>query len=154
MSLAETIAADLTTALKAGERERVSVLRMLRAALQEAEVELRGRQGREARLDDAAALAVLGRYARQREDSIAAYRAGNRPELAEREQRELDLVRAYLPAPLGPAELSEQVRAAILEAGARTPADLGAVMKLLQPRLRGRADGRTLSALVREALGG
>jgi len=154
MSLAETIAADLTTALKAGERERVSVLRMLRAALQEAEVELRGRQGREARLDDAAALAVLGRYARQREDSIAAYRAGNRPELAEREQRELDLVRAYLPAPLGPAELSEQVRAAILEAGARTPADLGAVMKILQPRLRGRADGRTLSALVREALGG
>ena len=154
MSLTETIAADLTTALKAGERERVAVLRMLRAALQEAEVELRGKQGREARLDDAAAMAVVGRYARQREDSIAAYRAGNRPDLADREQSELDLVRAYLPAPLSPAELSEQVRAAILEAGARTPADLGAVMKILQPRLRCRADGRTLSALVREALGG
>ena len=154
MSLAETIAADLTTALKAGERERVAVLRMLRAALQEAEVELRGKQGREARLDDADALAVLGRYARQREDSIAAFRAGNRPDLAAREQGELEVVRAYLPAPLSAAELSEEVRAAILEAGARTPADLGAVMKILQPRLRGRADGRTLSALVREALGG
>jgi uncharacterized protein YqeY len=97
-------------------------------------------------------MAVLAAYAKQRRDSIAAYRSGGREELAQREAQELAIVEAYLPAQLGDDELRSLVADAVRETGASGPQQLGAVMKAVMPKVRGRADGKRVSALVRDIL--
>jgi uncharacterized protein YqeY len=154
MSIRERLAADMKEAMKARESERLTCIRMLRSKMQELEVQLRGKHGKEYVLTDEEAQSVVISYAKQRRDSIDGYRQGGREEMAAAEERELALVQGYLPQQLSEDEVREAVRVAIAEVGASSPRDMGAVMKLLTERTRGRADGKLLSTLVRGALAG
>ncbi len=143
MTLADTVKSDLTAAMKAGDRDRVGILRLVLSELQKA-----------AKDGSADEQAVLRRERKRRLESASAFRAGGRPELAEAEDREADLIAAYLPAELDDAALVELVSAAVAETGATSPRDMGPVMKLVLSRSGGRADGKRVSALVKEALSG
>ncbi|MBN2171421.1 MAG: GatB/YqeY domain-containing protein [Candidatus Krumholzibacteriota bacterium] len=144
----ERLLEDLKTALKAGDRQRVSVLRMLRSELKNAEI------ARGEALGDAEVLDVLSRYARKRKESAAEYERGARPDLVAKEMAEHDIVQAYLPAALSEAELGELVDAVIGELGATGLKQMGPVMKEVLARAAGRAEGGTVSALVKARLGG
>lgn len=148
MDLKLRIQEDMKAALREQDAERLSVLRLIRAAIRDAEID----QQRE--LDDAGVVAVLSKAARQRQESIQAYRQGGREDLAAAEERELRIIQSYLPRQLDETELRALVRKAVEELGAQSPADIGRVMKHLMAQLRGQADGRVVQALVREALGG
>ncbi|UTI62426.1 GatB/YqeY domain-containing protein [Paraconexibacter antarcticus] len=141
MTLADTVKADLTTAMKAGDRDRVGALRLVLSELQKA-----------AKDGSADEQAVLRRERKRRVEAAAAFRDNGRIELAEAEEAEATIIEAYLPAELGDDELREIVRAAVAEAGATSPKDMGAVMKAAMPRIAGRADGKRVSALVNETL--
>jgi uncharacterized protein YqeY len=141
MSVADNVKQDLTTAMKAGEKQRVGALRLVLSELQKA-----AKDGN----DDE--LAILRRERKRRLESASAFRAAGRVELAEGEEAEAAIIEVYLPAELGDDELRQIVAAAIAEAGATTPKDLGGVMKLAMEKTGGRADGKRVSALAREAL--
>jgi len=136
---------DLKEAMKAKQAERLGVIRMLKSALKLASIEL---GGAEARLDDPAAMVVVRKELKKRQDAIEGFQKGNRPELAAKEKAEAEILQAYLPQPLAAAELEELVRSVIAEVGATTKAQMGQVMKLATERAAGRADGRALSAAV------
>jgi uncharacterized protein YqeY len=141
--------ADLTTAMKARDELTTATLRMAMTAITNEEV-----AGKEQRvLSDDDVLLVLGREAKKRRESAEAYAAAGRTDLADREQAELAVLGRYLPQPLTDDEVRAIVAAAVAEAGVTGPQALGAVMKLVQPQVRGRADGGAVAALVREALG-
>lgn len=151
MSKSETAARlqqDVVTAMKAKDRERLGVLRMLQAALKQVEVDER----RE--LAEADVIKVLTSYARKVKDQVKSYGEGGRPELLAAAESELALVGTYLPAELEDAELEGIVRAAVQECGATGPADMGKVMKTALPQVAGRADGGRVSALVKKILAG
>lgn len=131
----------MTTAMKAGEKDRVGALRLVLSELQKA-VKDGG--------DDE--LAVLRRERKRRLEAAALFRGGGRPELASGEESEAELIAGYLPAELANSELQAIVVSAIAETGACGPADMGRVMKAVMARSEGRADGKRTSALVREAL--
>jgi uncharacterized protein len=154
MSIREQLELDMKQAMRSREPERLTCIRMLRSKLQEREVQLRSKHGREYVLTEDEARSVVAAYAKQRRDSIDGYRQGGREELAQAEERELTMVQSYLPQQLGEEELRAMVREAVAEAGVSSARDIGAVMKLLTPRTRGRADGKLVNALVREALAG
>lgn len=141
MTIADSVKGDLTTAMKAGERERVQALRLLLSELQRAQKE-----------GDGDEVAVLRRERKRRGDAAAAFREGGRPELAQAEEAEAEMIEAYLPAELPDDELGAIVGTAIAETGAQSPRDMGAVMKVAMPRVAGRADGKRVSARVKEAL--
>ena len=136
----------MTAAMRGQDAFRRDTLRMAIAALR--------RTAKDARRPLAAdeETAVLSREIRSRRESVDAYAKGGRPDLAASEQREIDLLAAYLPSQIGAAELDAMVQAAIDETGAASPRDLGLVMKVLVPRVRGRADGRAVSERVTRAL--
>ena len=142
MTVAEQVRADITSAMKAKEKHRVGALRLVLSELQKA-----------AKEGDADELAVLRRERKRRLEAATQFRDGGRPELAEREESEAELIAAYLPAELGDEELE-----AIVAAGDRrdrrwsSPKDMGAVMKVVMAKSEGRADGKRASARVREAL--
>lgn len=142
MTLADTVKQDLTTALKTGEKERVDALRLVLSELQKA-----AKDGN----DDEQA--ILRRERKRRLESAKAFRDGDRPELAAKEESEAELIAAYLPAELGDDELRSIVEAAVAEAGATSPKDMGQVMKAAMPKVGGRADGKRVSAIVKEVLG-
>ena len=150
MSLSEQIDAELKRSMKARAAARTSVLRSLKAALRNAAID---KGGADYQLSDDEALAVVRKQAKQREDSIASYRQGGREDLAASERAELEIIGEFLPAALGADELKQLVSAAISETGAKDRSQMGAVMKLLQQRAAGRADGRALSAEVQRQLG-
>jgi uncharacterized protein len=142
--------ADLTDAIRARDELRSATLRMALTALTTEAV-----SGKEARtLSEDEVIVVLGREAKKRRESATAYDDAGRPELAERERAELAVLEGYLPAQLGDDELAELVAAAVAETGADSPKAMGAVMKVLTPRVAGRADGGRVAAAVRAALGG
>ena len=143
MALADAVKADLTAAMKAGEKERVDALRLVLSELQ--------KDAKEGPGDE---LAVLRRERKRRLEAASAFRDGGRAELADGEEREAALIQAYLPAELGDDELRAIVDQAIAETGAASPKDLGQVMKLAMSRTEGRADGKRVSAVAREALAG
>ena len=145
--LRDRIAGDLREALRARDEPRKSALRLLSAAIRNAEIEARGE------LDEGGILAVVQRQAKQRRESIDEFRRGGRDDLVEREELELRALAGYLPEPVAREELVEAAREAIAAAGASGPRDLGKVMPALVERFRGRADGREISAIVRELLG-
>ena len=153
MSIRERIVADLTAAMKAKDAARLGVIRMLKSRIMEAEVEQRGRKGPEYVLQDQECLAVIATYAKQRRDSIEAYRKGGNEELAKKEEAELAIIQQYLPAQLSEDEIRRTVAAAIAEAGATSAKDMGAIMKVVVPKLKGGADGAVVSRIVRELLG-
>lgn len=154
MTIEERLAADMKEALRAKDTTRLNCIRMLRARLQEKALTLRTEQDRAPALTAEQAIEVIGTYAKQRRDSIEAYRQGGRNDLADHEQAELAIVTGYLPEQLTPDVLRELVREAVAETGASSPKDMGAVMQALMPRVKGRADGKQISAIVREVLSG
>ncbi|MDH3283542.1 MAG: GatB/YqeY domain-containing protein [Acidobacteriota bacterium] len=153
MSLKTRVADDLKSAMKARDSLRLSVLRMMKTKLSEAEVELRGSKGRDHEIDDDEAVRALSSYAKQRREAIASFESAKREDLAEKERRELTIVEEYLPRQLTDDEVREIVRSAIAETGASSPKELGQVMRDVMPRLTGRADGKRVGAIVREELG-
>lgn len=150
MSLQEKIDLDIKEAMRAKDSARLSVLRMVKAALKNAAIE---KGGATALLDATEAAAVLRKQIKQREDAIAGYEKGGRAELAATERAEIAILESYLPAPLDAAALENLVREAIQEVGATSAKDMGAVMKVATAKAAGRADGRALSAEVRRQLG-
>lgn len=153
MSIRERIVADLTAAMKAKDAQRLGVIRMLKSRIMEAEVEQRGRKGPGYVLEDQECLAAIAAYAKQRRDSIEAYRHGGREDLATKEEAELTIIQQYLPAQLSEEEVRRIVAAAIAEVGATSAKEMGAIMKIVMPRLKGAADGTVVSRIVRETLG-
>jgi uncharacterized protein YqeY len=148
MSLKERIDADYKTAMKERDALRVSVLRLLRSAIHNAEID------RQRALTDDEILGVIQSEIRKRRESIEAFQQGGRADLAEREQAELAILETYLPQPLSRAELEALVRETIREVGALSVRDMGKVMAVLMPKVRGRADGREVNELVRQLLEG
>lgn len=141
MALAEQLRADVVQAMKAGERDRAGALRLVLSELQKA-----AKDGEE---DEQS---VLRRERKRRLDAAEQYEAAGRPELAAGEQREAELIAGYLPAELEDEELGRLVAEAVSRTGASSPKDMGAVMKDVMAAAGGRADGRRVSARVREAL--
>jgi uncharacterized protein YqeY len=140
--------ADLNAAMKARDELTTATLRMALTAISNEEVA--GKVARE--LDDDEILRVLVREAKKRREAADAFTAAGRAELAERERAEGEVLDRYLPAQLGEDELAELISAAIAEAGATSPRDMGAVMKIVVPRVAGRADGKRVSEEVRRRL--
>jgi uncharacterized protein YqeY len=149
-SLEQRLHDDLTAAIRARDEVRSATLRMALTAVKNEAVS--GTEARE--LGDAEVVTVLGREAKKRRESATAYDDAARPELAERERAELAVLEEYLPAQLSDDELAELVAAAVAETGADSPKAMGAVMKVLTPRIAGRADGGRVAAAVRAALTG
>jgi len=148
MSLVEKIEKDLVAALKAQEQLKLSVLRMTKAAFMNKKVEL-GKT-----LDDAEAIAVLRTLAKQRRESVEAFRKGGRDDLADKEEAEIKIVEAYLPAAANDEDLDAAVALAIAETGASTAKDMGKAMKVAMAKLAGKnADGKRVSEKVRAKLG-
>jgi uncharacterized protein YqeY len=141
VTVTEQVRSDITTAMKAGEKDRVGALRLVLSELQKA-----AKEGS----DDE--LAVLRRERKRRLDAAEQFRGGGRPELAAQEESEAKIIESYLPAELDDADLDEIVAAAIAETGASEVRDMGQVMKVVMAKAGGRADGKRASARVREAL--
>jgi len=138
----EQVKVDTAAAMKAGERERVSALRMLSNALQQ-----------EAKAGGDDEIGVLRRERKRRLEAAEAYREGGSVDRAESEESEAELIEGYLPAEISDEELGELVGAAVEESGAEGPQDMGKVMGLVMPKVDGRADGKRVSSAVRERLG-
>ncbi|HEY8457671.1 MAG TPA: GatB/YqeY domain-containing protein [Actinopolymorphaceae bacterium] len=149
-ALKDRLRADLTSALKARDKVRSSTLRMTLTAVTNAEVA--GESARE--LSDAEIIEVLEREAKRRREAAEAYEQAGREDLAAKERSESEIIAEYLPAQLSDDELSDLVRTTIAEVGASGPKDMGAVMKALQPQVKGRADGRRVAEMVRSQLTG
>ena len=141
MSVTDQVRTDMTNAMKSADRERAGALRLVLSELQKA--------AKEGESDE---LAVLRRERKRRLDAAEQFRGGGRPELADKEESEAELIQGYLPAELDDAELQKIVADAIAETGASEPKDMGQVMKVAMGRVQGRADGKRVSAQVREAL--
>jgi uncharacterized protein YqeY len=152
MAIRERIVADLTAAMKSKDAQRLGVLRMLKSRIMEAEVDQRGRKGPDYVLDDQESLAVIATYAKQRRDSIEAYRKGGKEDLAAKEEAELAIIQQYLPARMSDDEVRRIVAGVIAETGATSAKDMGAVMKAVMPKLQGGADGAVVNRIVRELL--
>ena len=144
MTLLDRVKADTTAALKAGERERVGALRLISSELQKAHKEAGGSEADE--------VAVLQRERKRRLESAEAYRDGGREDLAAGEEHEAALIEGYLPEQLSEDELHAIVGDAVAETGATSPKEMGKVMSVVMARVQGRADGKRVSALVREKL--
>lgn len=142
MSILEQVQDDVKTAMKSGERRRVGQLRMIVYALQSEEKEGKGDE-----------IAALQRERKRRLDAAEALREGGRTDQADTEEAEATLIEGYLPEQLSDEELSELVASAVEETGASEPKDIGGVMKVLTPKVGGRADGKRVSQAVREKLG-
>jgi uncharacterized protein YqeY len=153
ITLRERLEVDLKDAMKARDAPRLDTIRMLRARMLEREVELRGSRGRDYRLSDEEAIAVISTYAKQRRESIETFRRGGRDELAAGEEQELAIVEGYLPQQLSDDELRRLVDEVVRETGASSVREMGQVMKGVMGRVRGVADGARVSAIVRERLG-
>ncbi len=149
MSLKQQIISDLTASMKAQDAPRTSTLRMVKAAVMNREIE----KGCE--MDDEEMMKLLRSLVKQRRDSVEQYEKGGRPELADKEKTEIDIIEAYLPQAASREEIEAAVAAAIAETGAGSIKEMGKVMKAAQAALAGKnADGRTLSEIVKAKLGG
>jgi uncharacterized protein YqeY len=147
MSLREKINEDTKTAMKAREAEKLSAIRLLQAALKQKEVDER------ITLSDSDVLGIIDKMLKQRRDSIEQYRAGNRPDLVAKEEFEVNVLRAYMPAQLSDAEVMKILEDVIAQTGAQDAKDMGKVMNTLRPLVAGRADLGKLSGLVKARLG-
>ena len=148
MSFVDTITAAITDAMKRQDAAKLSVLRMLKAALMNREVE------KARALDDAESLQVVASLVKQRRDSIEQFSKAGRTDLVEKESDELAVLEEYLPPAASAEEIATAVAAAVAETGAASPKDMGKVMKAVMPKLAGKsADGRAVNEAVRRALG-
>ncbi|GAP02594.1 GatB/Yqey domain-containing protein [Fructobacillus pseudoficulneus] len=146
MSLLEQVQADMKEAMKAKDKQTLAVVRQIKSAVMNEQINL----GHD--LTEEEELAVLSREVKQRRDSIAEFKAGNRDDLAEATQAELDVLAKYLPAQLSEDEIKDIVAAAIEKTGANSPADMGKVMGIVSGQTKGRADGKVVADQVKAAL--
>jgi uncharacterized protein len=146
MSLKTRLLEDMKSAMRAGDKPRLGVIRLVNAAIKQREVDER------VELDDAQVLAVLEKMLKQRRDSVSQYEAAGREDLAGRERDEIVILEAYMPTPLTEAELGELIDAALVETGAASARDMGKVMAVLKERAAGRADMGAVSRLVKSRL--
>jgi uncharacterized protein YqeY len=142
--LLDQVKQDVTTALKAGDRERANALRLITNELQKAHKEASGTEADE--------VAVLQRERKRRLEAAEAYRDAGRDDLAASEQREAELIEEYMPAQLSEDELHAIIGDVVAETGAASPQEMGKVMSMVMPRVQGRADGKRVSAVVKEKL--
>jgi len=149
MTLSQQISEDIKTAMKAKDTTTLNVVRALKSALKYGAIEKLGAEGE---LDEVDALAVVRREIKKRQDSVASYEAASRADLADTEKAEIMVLEKYLPAAMAEADLEALVDAVIAEQGATSKKDMGAVMKVLQERVAGRADNRALSSAVAKRL--
>ena len=148
MALKESLDQDLKTAMREKAQLRLETIRMLKSAIKYREIELMKP------LDDAGIQAVISSEVKRRRDAIEQYRAGNRPELAEKEEAEIAVLQGYLPQQLSADELRAKVDAAVAAVGAQGMKDMGKVMKALMPEVQGRAEGSAVSDMVKARLSG
>ena len=146
-TLKERIDSELKESMRAKNELSTSVLRMLKSAIRYKEVEPGGKP-----LDDAGVRQVVASLIKQRRDAAEQFRAGNRPELADKEEKEIVLLQAYLPKQLSAEQLAAEVKSAIAAAGAKSPKEMGAVMKILMPKVQGLAEGKAISDEVKAQL--
>jgi uncharacterized protein YqeY len=146
MSLKARLTDDMKTAMKAGEKDRLAVIRLINAAIKQKEVDER------IEMTDPLVLAVLEKMVKQRKDSITQFEAAAREDLAAIERYELGIIDAYLPAKLGEAEILAAIDKAMAETGAASAADIGKLMGVLKPALAGQADMGLVSKLVKQKL--
>ena len=144
--LTEKIRTDLTEAMKAQQKERLSTIRMLQSAMKNEQINA----GHE--LSDEEAMSVIRKAVKQRQDSVEQYTKGNRPELAAKEQAEIEVLKTYLPAEMSDEEIESTVRGIIADTGAQSKKDMGKVMKEATARLKGQADGKKIQELVSRLL--
>jgi uncharacterized protein YqeY len=149
MNLSQRVDSDLKDAMRAKDAAKLSVLRMLKSAMKYAAIE---KPGGDAEMSDAAAVQVIRKQVKQRQDSIESFEKGGRPELAAKEKEELNVLNSYLPQQMSAEDLSKIVRETIKELNATSKAQMGAVMKALQTKAAGRVDGKTLSQEVQKQL--
>ena len=147
-TLKERITDDMKAAMRAKETERLGAIRMLTAAIKQKEVDER------IELDDAAVVAIVDKLLKQRKDSIEAFQKASRQDLADKEQAEVVVLQAYLPARLSADEVAAEVKAIVAELGAKGPGDMGKVMGAVKAKLAGKADMGQVSAAVKAALAG
>jgi uncharacterized protein YqeY len=155
----ERLSVEIKQAMRDKAKDRLQMLRSMLNDLKNAGIEKKGRDGLTEEvaspaeyLEEPEMVKVLQGAAKRRRESAEQYREGGRPELAEKEEAEIAILEEFLPAALAPEELAALVAEAVAEVGAGGPADMGKVMKAVQPRVAGRADGRTVSTAVKEAL--
>ncbi len=148
MPLREQLNEDMKAAMKAREAEKLGALRLLLAAVKQREVDER------ITLDDTGVIAVIDKMIKQRKDSISQFEKAQRQDLADKEKFELGILEAYLPQQLSAAEVDAIVAQALVESGAKSPADMGKVMAIVKPKLSGRADMGKVSGLVKGKLTG
>jgi uncharacterized protein YqeY len=146
MSLKEKLSEDMKAAMRAKQSERLATIRLINAAIKQREVDER------IELSDEQVLTVIEKMIKQRKDSITQFEAGGRQDLADKEKAELVVLGEYMPAQLSDAEVQAEVAAAVAQAGASGPQDMGKVMAVLKPKLAGRADMTAVSGLVKAAL--
>lgn len=146
--LKNTLTDDMKTAMRAGDKPRLAVIRMALAAIKQREVDER------IELDDAATLAVIEKMVKQRRESITQYEKGGRPKLAEAEAAEIEVLKVYLPEPLDDAALAEIIDNAISATGAESMRDMGKVMGKVKAAAAGRADMSKVSAIIKARLAG
>ncbi len=147
MTLKAQISEDMKTAMKAGDKERLKVVRLIIAAIKQIEIDQR------VELDDAGVLAVLDKMVKQRRDSVSQFQGGNRHDLADIELEEITVLEDYLPEQLSEAELDDIIEQAIKESGAESIRDMGKVMGQVKAKAAGRADMGAVGAKVKERLG-
>lgn len=148
MALKQQITEDMKTAMRGGDKPRLGVIRLMLAAIKQREVDER------IELDDAQVLAVLEKMMKQRKDSVSQYSAAGREDLADVERAEMTVIESYLPAKLGEAEIDALIAAAIQEAGASSPRDMGKVVAAVKDKAAGRADMGMVSARIKSRLAG
>lgn len=150
MDILKKIDDDLSASLKAKDDLRVSTLRMMKAAIKNAEIEKRQKGG----LKEEDITGVLSSLVKQRRESVEQYTKAGRLDLAEKESREIEIIQEYLPKQLSEEELEDLIRSAIQETGVSSVKEIGRLMKVLMPKVKGRADGRIVNEKVRNILEG
>jgi uncharacterized protein YqeY len=149
MNLNDQITEDIKNAMRAKDTIALTTLRALKSAIRNAAIE---KGGADATLDDSEVVAVVRKQIKQRQDSMNQFEQAGRTQLLEKEKSEIEILEKYLPAGLSQKEIDEAVAEAIAETGATSRADMGKVMKVLQAKTEGRADGKTLSQAVQNKL--
>ena len=147
MSLRQDIHKDIAVAMKSGDKDRLSTVRMLMSAIKYKEVDAH----RE--LTDEETIAVISTLVKQRQDSIEQFTKGNRMDLVEKETKELEVLRTYLPPQLSETEVRDIIKKAVAETGAQGQKDMGKLMKVVMPQVKGKADGKIVNDMVKEVLG-
>jgi uncharacterized protein YqeY len=147
MSLKERLSSELKDSLKSGDRLKLSTIRLIMASLKNREIEKRGSLSEEEIID------LLVSLSKQRKESIEEFKKGGRQDLVDKETEELKIIESYLPQQLTPEEIKKIIGETITETGASGSKDIGKVMKVLMPKVKGRADGKLVNEMVKELLG-